>query len=199
MKTARCINDHYILLIGLGMCNGCLGNVHWALLITHGKDFYALLLTIHLQLCDRCGSVYITGYQKRSLTLGLDLTCKLGCGGGLTSTLETCHHKHGKVIARLDRKFCSLASHKINQLFIYNLDDHLAWIQSVHNVLSNRTFLYRFGELLHHSEVNVRLKECHLNLLKSDLNILFGQAALASKLLEYILKFICQAFKCHEL
>ena len=191
MKTSCCINDYYILLIGLCMCNSCLGNVYGALFITHGKDFYALLLTVYLQLCDGRGSVYIAGYQKRSFSFGLDLTGKLGCCSGLTSSLETCHHQYSKVIARLNGKLCSLAAHKINQLFINNLDDHLAWIQSVHNVLSNCTFLYRFRELLHDSEVNVRFKERHLNFLKGDLNIFLCETAFAFQLFEYILKFIC--------
>ena len=191
MKTTCCINDHYILLIRLGMCNSRLGYVYRALFIAHGKDFHALFLTVYLQLSDRCGSVNVTGYQKRFLTFRLDLTCKLGCGSSLTGSLKTCHHNDSQIIARLDRKLCSLASHKINQLFVYNLDDHLAWVQSVHNVLSNCTFLYRFRELFHDSEVNVCFKECHLNFFKSNLNILFGQTAFASQLLKYILKFIC--------
>ena len=60
MKTACGIEKNYILLIGFGMLDCCLCNVIRVLLVSHGKNFYALLLAIDLKLCDRCRTIDVT-------------------------------------------------------------------------------------------------------------------------------------------
>ena len=199
MKTTGCIDKHHILLVCFRMLDCCFRNIYRFLLISHGKYFHALFLTIDLQLCDSRRTVNITGNQERFLTFGLQLACKLRNCGGLTCTLQTCHHEHCDLISRTKRQLCCLTSHKFHKFIIYNLDHHLARIQTAHNVLSDCLLLYRFGKLLHNLKVYVSLQQGHLYFLKSKLNVLLCQAALASQLLKYILQFISQALKCHML
>ena len=187
MKTTCGIEKNYILLIGLGMLNSCLCNVNRALLVSHGKDFHALLLSIDLKLCDRCRTIDVTCDQERSFSLGFELACKLGNCGCLTCTLKTCHHQYGDLISLFQGKLCCLASHQAYKFVINDLDHHLSRIQSVHNILSDCTFLYRFRELLHNLKVYIRLKKSHLDFFQSNLNIFLCKSAFTSQLFEYIL------------
>ena len=169
------------------MTDGSFGNVYRLLFVSHGKNFYALLLTIYLKLCNSCRPVYITGNQKRTLAFCLQLTCKLGRRSGLTSSLKTCHHDHCHIIAWLNRKLCSLTAHQAYKLVIYDLDHHLSRIQTIHYILSYCTLLHRLGKLLDHLEIDICFKKSHLNFFQSDLNIFFCQPAFTSQLFEYIL------------
>jgi len=157
MKTSRCINQDYILLVGFCMLNCCFRNVHRFLLVSHGKNFHTLSLTVDLQLCDCRRTVNVTGYQKRLSSFGFQLTCKFGNCGSFTCTLQTSHHENCDLISRTERQVCCLTSHQLHKFVIYDLDHHLSRIQSVHNVLSNGLFLYGFGKLLHNLEVNIGL------------------------------------------
>ena len=70
MKTSCGINKYYILLICFCVLDGCFRNINRVLFITHGKDFYSLLLSIDLKLCDRSRTINVTGNQKRSSAFG---------------------------------------------------------------------------------------------------------------------------------
>ena len=53
-----------------------------------------------------------------------------------------------------------------------------------------QAMLYDFyGELLNNLEVNIGLKECHLNLFKSSLYIILSKLSLAAEILENVLQF----------
>ena len=57
---------------------------------------------------------------------------------------------------RLKLNLCCLRAHQLHHLFIYNLNDHLPRIQSVHHILSDCAFLHIFYKLLYDFEVNIR-------------------------------------------
>ena len=169
------------------MFNGCFCNIYRFLFISHRKDFHTLLLTVYLKLCDCSRTIYVTGYKKRFLSFGFQLSCKLGNCRCLTCALKTSHHKNGNLIARLDRKLCCLASHKIYKLIVYNFNYHLSRVQSVHYVLSHCPFLYCFCKLLYNFKVYICLKKSHLYFLQRNFYIFLCKTSLAPKLLKYIL------------
>ena len=70
LLTSGCINDNHVFLMLSGMFDRSFCNIHRTFLITHGKDFHTLLLSIDLKLCDRSRTINVTGNQKRSSALG---------------------------------------------------------------------------------------------------------------------------------
>ena len=199
MKTSGCIQNHDIIIVLLRMFQSCLSNIRRLVILTHGEHFYSLFLTVDLQLFDRCRAIYITCYQKRLLTFQLKLACKLSCGCCLTSSLKTCHHNYGNRLARLKLNLCSRRSHKLHKLFINDLDNHLSRVQSIHNILTDCSFLNIFNKILNYFKVNVRSEKCPFDLLHRFLYVCLCQASLTSKVLKYILKFFCQTVKSHTI
>ena len=187
MKAASRINKNNILLVCFCMFDRSFGDIYRILFISHGENFYSLFLTVYLQLCDRSRTIYVTGNEKWSFSFGFQLTCKFRNCGRLTCTLKSSHHQDCDIIAWFQRKIGCFTSHQINQLFIYDLDYHLSWIQTIHDILSYCTFLHRLGKLFNNPEVNICFKKSHLDLFQSNLNILFCQASFASQLFEHIL------------
>ena len=131
------------------MFHGSLCNIHRLVLISHGKYFHALLLTIDLQLLNSCGTVYITGCQQYLAALYLELSGQLCCGSRLTCSLKTGHHDNRNLIGGAKLNLCRLASHQLDHLFIYNLDDGLPRCQAFQHVRTDCPFLHRFDELLY--------------------------------------------------
>ena len=86
--------------------------------------------------------------------------------------------------------FRCLGAHQLNQLVIYDFNDHLTRIQSVHDVLSDCLLLYGFDKLFYYFEADIRLEKCHFYFLQRSLYIRLGQAALASEIFENILEFL---------
>ena len=84
-----------------GMLYGCFGNVHGLVIVSHGKYFHALLLTVDLKLLDGSRTVDVTGHKKWLSALLLQLSGNLGRSGGLTCALETGHHNDGDLIGGL--------------------------------------------------------------------------------------------------
>ena len=52
-----------------------------------------------------------------------------------------------------------LGAHQLNQLVIYDFNDHLSRVQSVHDVLSDCLLLYGFDKLFYYFEADIRLEK----------------------------------------
>ena len=166
------------------------------LLIAHGKDRNALFGTVHFQLFDSRRAVNVRRHEERPLALGLVFACQLGSRRRFARALKASHHDD-RHAALPDRDLRGLGAHELDELVIDDLDDHLAGVQSIHDVLTDGSLLHRFGEVLDHLEVDVGLEEGHLDLLHGLADILLGQATLCAELFEYICQFFGKTFKCH--
>ena len=157
VKTSGSIDDNDVKIVLRGMFHRRFCNVYRAVLIAHGKYFHALLLSVDLQLFDRCRPVDITCHEKYLPAFLLELSGKLCCCGRLTCSLKTGHHDDGDCLAGLQCDLGCLRAHQPDHLFVYNLDDHLSRIQSVHHVLSDRALLHIFDKLLDYLEIDIGL------------------------------------------
>ena len=191
MKTSGCIQNDNIVSVLLRIGNRLSGDLHRLVIRSHGKDIHFLLLSVDLQLFDCRRSVNITGNQQGFLSLGFQLSGKLCRRRRLTGTLKTRHHDYRDRFAGLHGNFRGLASHQGDHLFVYDLDDHLPRIQSVHNVLTDSALLHRLDELLYHLEVDIRLQKCHLYFLERRLDVFLCKPSLAAQVFKHSLKFIC--------
>ena len=187
MKAAGRIKDNHVHAVFGRVFHGCLGNVHWFVLITHGENRDSYLFSVDLQLFDGRGTVHIAGCQQRFPAFGLKLASNLGSGGGLTGTLKTSHHDNGNLIAGLKGNLRGLGTHKLDQFLSYNLHHGLSRRQAAEHILADRTFLKVIDELLHHAEAYVRFQKGHLDFLQRCLNICFGQSSFAAQVLKNIL------------
>ena len=128
------------------MLDCCLCNVNRVLLVSHGKNFYALLLTIHLQLLDSRRSIYITCHKKWLLAFVLELICKLCRRGGLTCSLKSTHHDDRDLIGWSELDLCHLRAHELIHLFLDDLDDHVSRIQTLEDFLSYSSVTHRLDK-----------------------------------------------------
>ena len=180
MKTSCGIQDNDISVVLPGILNGCSGDVHRILLVSHGKYRNSLLLAVDLQLLDGCRTVNVAGYQKRVLAFFLELSGYLRRRCGLTGTLKTRHQIYGNLVARLDHKLCHLRTHESFHLFFYNLNDHLPRIQSRKYVLSDSAVRHSLDKCLDHAEINVRFQQGTLDFLHGLLDVGLCQSSFAS-------------------
>ena len=111
VKSSCGIQNDQIVAILLGMLQRCFGDIRRLLVFPHGEDFHALLLSVDLQLLNRCRTVDITCYQKRLLTFQLELTCQLCSGRRLTGSLKPHHHDNCLLASRLKLDLRRLGSH----------------------------------------------------------------------------------------
>ena len=193
------IQNHHVVSVLRRMLHGCLRNVQRPVVCTHGKEIHILLLRVDFQLFNGRRAVNIAGNQKGFLSLQLELSGQLRRCGGLTCTLKAAHHDHCGRLAGLHLNLRRLGAHQSGHFLIDDLDHHLPRIQAVHHVCTNGALLHGFDKLLHHTEVHVRFQKRHLHFLHGGLHIAFRQPSLAAQILEYILKFVGQAFKCHRI
>ena len=98
-----------------------------------------------------------------------------------------------------DFSFSEVAEDQGNQFIIYNLDNHLPRVQTIHYILTYRPFLNRFDKLLYHFKTDICLQKRHFYFFEGGLYVIFCKTAFPPKLFKYILQFVRQALKCHEL
>ena len=165
METSRRIQDHQIVSIFLCMLQRSLCDIRRLVVLSHGENFHALLLSVDLQLFDGRRTVHVTGYQQWLFALQLVFPGKLCRGRGLTCSLKTCHHDHRNGASRLQCDLCRLRSHQTDQFFVDDLDHHLPRIQSVHHVLSDGPLLDAPYKVLDHLKVDVSRQKSSLDLL----------------------------------
>ena len=191
VKTSRCIQDHDVISILARMLKRRFCDISRLVFISHGEYFHALLLSVDLQLFNRCRTIHITRNKQWFLAFQLVLACQLCSSRGLTCTLKSCHHDHRDCTSRLQFDLRRLRTHQIYKFFIYDLDHHLSRIQSVHHILSDCSLLHIFYKLLYDFKVYIRLQKCHLHFFQCRLYIIFRQTTFASEILKYVLKFFC--------
>ena len=179
------------------MLHGRLRDIRRLVLISHGEYFYALLLSVDLQLLNGCRTIHIAGGKQCLLALGFELASNLRRGCCLTCTLETNHHNDCQLLTRTKCNLRCLRSHETNHLFVDDLDYHLPRVEATHHILPDCSLLHILDELLYHSEVDIRFKKSHLNFLQRSLDIILSQSALAAQVLKYVLQFFRKTVKCH--
>ena len=167
------------------MLDGGLGDIRRIVSVSHCEDFHALLLSVDLQLFDRCGAVDIQCDKQGLLALLLELAGDLGSGRRLTCTLQTDHHHDGHLLAGLQRKLGRLASHQGRHLFVDDLDHHLGGIDAVHDLFTDCSFLHGVHKLFDNLEVDVRFQKRHLDFPHRGLDVALCELALAAQFVKY--------------
>ena len=92
------------------------------------------------------------------------------------------------------KRAVSLAQ-QLNQLVAHNLDHLLAGRERRHHLGAHSFGANMLDQVPHHVEVDVGFQQRHANLAQRLRNVLFGQRALAAKVLERPLQFFCKVLK----
>ncbi len=125
MQTAGCINQHQIVVVGLGMLHALPGNLHRANLVAQCKNRYFRLLAQHLQLLDSRRPINIAGHQQRPLVLLFEQKGNFSGGSGFTTALQTSHHHNrGRLVLHINPNL--LRAHQRGELLLHNFDNLLA-------------------------------------------------------------------------
>ena len=111
----------------------------------------------------------------------LHITCQLCAVGGFTCTLQANQHDYAGRFGR-DIQFGSFGAHERDQLFVNDLDDHLAGVQTFQNVCAHSTLGNLLYKVLNDLEVNVSFQKSKLDFAHGFLNVRFLQTALAGEL-----------------
>ena len=84
-------------------------------------------LTDHLQLVDRIWSLQVGGNKQRRLVLIFEPLSQLAGECGLTRTLKTGKHDHGRWLLR-ELELALFPSENLDQFFVDNLNDLLGGV-----------------------------------------------------------------------
>ena len=174
-----------------GLCN-----IDRAQLIAQREERYIDLFRVDFELFNSGRPVDVACNKQRTLSFRLELACQLGGGRCLAGALETGHHYDGHSVW-LHSYLCHLRAHERDHLLVDDLNDHLGRVETVHDVCADCGFCHVFCELLDDFEIDICLKESHLDFLHGVLDIFFCQAAFGTQLPENVSQFFSKAFKCH--
>jgi hypothetical protein len=79
-------------------------------------------------------------------------------------------------------------AHQLNQFELNQLDDLLAGVNGLVDGMAHGFFRKGVDKILHHAEIDVRLKQGQANLAHGLADVIGRKAALAAQFLEYVLK-----------
>ena len=130
------------------------------------------------------------------MTLIFEHERKLCAVSGFTGALKTAHHYDCRRMVR-GIEACLCSAHKVRQLFVDNLNDHLRGRKTFHNLCADGAFGNGLCKISCNFIVNVRLKQSKADFPHGVFNVAFGERALAFKPLERGFKSFGKAFKCH--
>jgi hypothetical protein len=90
VESARGINNQYIENTAFRSVYSRSGYVRWWIRCARGEVLSPYLLGQSFELQHRRGAAYVGAHQEDALLFALDQPARqLGCGGGLTGTLQT--------------------------------------------------------------------------------------------------------------
>ena len=111
LETAGGVEEDNVLMVQFCVLYCRLRDIRGTVPVTHGEDFDALLLPVHLQLPDRTGPVDVQRGEQRLLSLKLHLPGELRSRGGLAGALESQKHDDCDRLARLELYLRGFRSH----------------------------------------------------------------------------------------
>ena len=103
--------------------------------------------------------------------------------GGLTGTLKTDHHNDRRRLGG-NLKLRRFRAHQGDQLLVYDLDDLLCGEKAFKHRLADGTLGHGLDEFTHDLEVDVCLKQGHLDLAHALADVRLGKLALIAELFQ---------------
>ena len=129
------------------------------------------------------------------MLLAFQQISKFGSSGGFTRALKTHEHDDVGDLVGGKVKLGIFLTQKTRQLVHDDLDDVLGRSERVKDLGGHAALGARRGEVLHHFEVDVSLKQRHADLAHGIGDVLLGKATLAAQTREYSLKFVGKRFE----
>ena len=144
------------------MCffHGLLGNFYRRNLVAQSKYRHIQLFAQNLQLGNSSRTVNVACNQQRFFVLALQVVGQLAGGSSFTCALQTNQHDNCRRFGSNSELALGTAQ-KLNQLFIYNLDNLLMRIQAFANRFTNSALFNLGYKVLNNLEVNVGLQKRH--------------------------------------
>src|SRR3569832_2478700 len=124
MESARGINNQYIENTTFRSVHSRAGYVRWWVRRAGGEVLSPHLLGQSFELQHSGGSAYVGAHQEDALLFALnEPTRQLGCGSGLTGSLETSkQHDDRRLRAQVDAG--AGTAHELDELLVNDADEH---------------------------------------------------------------------------
>src|SRR5262249_17247809 len=114
-------------------------------------------------------------------------------GGGLSGTLQTDNHPHGRR-PRSKKRFSVLAE-KCGELIANHLDDLLIGRKLQHHFAAERFAANGGKKLVNNRESDIAFEHGFADFPERGIEMLVGELALAAQILEGALQFLCKVLK----
>ena len=145
------------------------------------------------ELFARRGAVDVGGNDQRAMAVLGEPLGKLSRGGGFAGALQADDHPDRRR-ARSEQRLGVFAEH--GGEFVANGLDHLLVGRKLQHDFAADRFLANVGEqFVGDADVDVPFEQGFANFGEGGVQVLFGELALAAKILEGALKLFCQVFK----
>ena len=195
VQTARRIQNHHVALMLTGVFNRFLRRLDRILRAVF-IDRHADLTADDLQLLDGRRTIDITADKQRTLAVLFQPVCQLGGHRRLARALKAAEHEYrNRRRAVLQPRV--RAAHQLRQLFVDDLNDLLLGAQPVLRFLPDAALGGLLHKVLDDLVVDVGFQQSHAHFAHHQLDVFFGQAALAAHLAERLLQALGQSFKGH--
>ncbi len=145
------------------------------------------------ELLARGGAVDVGGNDDRAVTVVVKPFGKFAGGGRLTGALEADDHPDRGGLGRVER-LGVFAEHR-GELVADGLDDLLVGRELEHDFAADGFFADIGEEFVGDTDVDVAFEQSFANFGESGVEVLFGELALAAKILESALKLFCKVLK----
>ena len=182
-QTTSGIDDDNIIILGLGLADGIVGNLDYILVVGLRINGNTHALANHVQLLDGSRTVNVAGNEQRILMLTLlEHLSQLTAECGLTRTLQTRHQHDGRTAFQL--QFYGLATHQFCQLVMDNLDHQLAGLDGCEHIHAHGLLLHCIREGLRNLVVHVGIQQGFTDVLQRLGHIDFGDFSFTFQYLE---------------
>ena len=179
-QTTGGIDDDHVLVLGLGVLNGVLGNLNGVLVAFLAIHLHFHLLTQHLQLVDSGGTVHVAGHQQHLLALlAFQIISQFGRESGLTGTLKTSDQNDGGLTFQID--FRLFATHQLGQLVVDDLHHHLTRLHRGQNLLTQGLLFDLVGDFLGNLVADIGVEQRAADFLHGVGHVDFSDISLSFK------------------
>ena len=161
--------------------------------VLRGYTGTSRLLAQRHQLVDGRGTVRVCGDQERLAALAHDPASELGRGRGLAGALQADQHHDRRCTGHAEGAIAG-AEHR-GQLIVDDLDDLLAGVDALEDLVADRAFLDARDEVLDDLVVDVRLEQRQPHLAHGGIDVGLADPAMAGQLAERVAKSVGKSVK----
>ena len=180
------IEDERVPVVGAGDVQRLAGNLQHVRLAFGREHRQIQLLAQGFELIHCRRAIHVGRYQQRGASLLMEQPPQLAARSRLTGAVEP-HHQHaGGIAAQLQAGV--LGAEQVHQLVVDDLDDLLARLNALDDLLAEGLGLDALNEVPRHLEIHVGFEQGQAHLPEGLAGIGFGDRAQAAQVPESVLE-----------